>query len=283
MPAYSDATIAHLKRGPFPDKIDPFAEAGRYFQQIHSGVIGHLLEQIQDPLLSLGYFAGRETSLQVIESREPDLYVHQSSAETPAVDKSFDYGLAAAEVLAEPGVLLLADEPHQQAIYVKEQATGDLVTVVEIVSPHNKTEPAAILHYRQRRERLIGRGVNVVEIDLTRSVKRLFDDTSTHSYPYHAVIYHAYDEMWFIGIAQGDSLPRIALPLRQAVVPMTVQTAYQHAYQVAGIAVQIEEAHHYDSQHLPFPSTLSDAERQAVQVAVQQWQTELQHLRQEGD
>jgi hypothetical protein len=41
---YADAYVEHWSAGPFPGRIDPWAEAGHYFKQIHGGVISELLE-----------------------------------------------------------------------------------------------------------------------------------------------------------------------------------------------------------------------------------------------
>jgi hypothetical protein len=76
---YSDMYVELLMRGPFPGTIDPWAEAGRYFHQIHAGMIGALLEQLRLPLLRMGYVASREVSLQIAEGREPDMAVRARS------------------------------------------------------------------------------------------------------------------------------------------------------------------------------------------------------------
>jgi hypothetical protein len=44
---FSSAFIAALERGPFPDQIDPWAEVGRYYKQIHAGMIEHLVELLK--------------------------------------------------------------------------------------------------------------------------------------------------------------------------------------------------------------------------------------------
>jgi hypothetical protein len=38
----SDEDVEHLSAGPFLGQVDPWAEAGRYFYQIHAGVIDSL-------------------------------------------------------------------------------------------------------------------------------------------------------------------------------------------------------------------------------------------------
>jgi Protein of unknown function (DUF4058) len=170
---YSDEYIQQLTPGPFPNQIDPFAEAGRFFQQLHSEMISHLLGQMQKPLLAMGYIAGRETSLQIAEQRQPE-----QSAEAK---QAWNYAQAAEAVLAEPGLLFEGTEPELDALHIKAWETGRLVTVLEIVSPRNKTAAQLIRDYQERRTRLLQRAVNVVELDLTRSVKRLIHDALVDS------------------------------------------------------------------------------------------------------
>lgn len=272
---FSDAYVQHLKSGPFAGRIDPWAEVGRYFHPIHSGMIDHILGQIQDPLMKMGYLVGRETSLQVTEGRLPDLLVQQ----VPAVEDSgvWDYAAAATAVMAEPGEL--AEEPDLEAIHLTDLRTGELVTVLEIISPTNKKQIDLIEEYQERRQRLfIKQHVSVVEIDATRSLKRLLEHKRTFWYPYHTAVFMPHAVPRVIGSVFEEPLKRFALPLHHEVVPVEPQAAYDHAYQRAGIAAHILTDNHYEDTQLPFPSTLTADQRQQAIQAVQKWQEELERL-----
>jgi hypothetical protein len=41
-----------LKNGPLPEAIDPWAEIGTYFHQLHFGMIEWMVQQLQDPSLT---------------------------------------------------------------------------------------------------------------------------------------------------------------------------------------------------------------------------------------
>jgi len=275
---YSSAYIETLKQGPFVGHPDAWAEAGRYFQQLHSEIISHLLIQMQDSLLSMGYIAGRETSLQIAENRQPDLYIQQS-AEIPRATARWDYGQAAEAALAESGVLLEGLEPEFDALYIKDLETGELVTVVEIISPRNKTEFTLIHDYQDRRKRLLGQAVNVVEVDLTRSVKRLTQDALLETYPYHVAIFLYNQAPRFIGMEFGQPLKRCALPLRAEVIAVELQTAYDHAYRLTSLAGHIQAETRYSQEALPFPSLMKTSHLPAMLQAVQSWQSELDKLK----
>jgi hypothetical protein len=274
---YSDEYIQHLTQGAFPNQIAPFAEAGRFFQQLHSEIISHLLGQIQKPLLAMGYIAGREASLQIAEKRQPDIFVRQQHEQIADSD-TWNYAQAAESVLAEPGLLLEGTEPELDALHIKAWDTGQLVTVVEVVSPRNKTELAAIQDYQERRTRLLQREVNVVEIDLTRSVKRLVHDALVETYPYHVAILLYDQNARLIGIDFGEALKRCAIPLRGEVVAVELQAAYNHAYEQTSIAGHIQTETQYRPDALPFPTLFTPEQHKIILTAVKKWQAELKRL-----
>ncbi len=276
MPPVSDAYIEHLTRGPFPEQIDPWAESGRYFHQLHSEIISHLLTQLREPLLKLGYVAGRETSLQIAENSQPDIYIQQQV--TPPEKKRWDYSGAAESVMAVPGVAIEGMIPELDALHIKNFQTAQLVTIVELISPRNKTEFFLIDEYLRRRENLRRNAVHVVEIDLTRSVKRLVQDSLVATYPYHVAV-HLYDQTpRFIGIEWGKPLPRCALPLKEEVIAVELQVAYNHAYTQTTLAAHIHNETRYHESGLLFPSLIPPQIRQQALNRVRIWQDRLKTL-----
>lgn len=283
MTEHSPEYIQHYKSGPFPGRIDLWAEAGRYFQQIHSGMIDNLLDQLQDRLIALDYQAGREASLQIFANRQPDIYV-QRSAEKPTPAPAWSYEAAASDLELEPGIAVIDEEPELEAIHITDAATGALVTVVEIISPRNKTHSQDIALYRAQRESVFLRaGVNVVEIDATRSTHRLLNHTLVHGHPYHIAIYLPGEPARVLVSAfddpAGPTLKPFALPLRAEAVPAHPQTAYDRAYQRGAIAGLINTETRYDESALPFASLLPDDQHLTALAAVGAWQARLADLR----
>jgi hypothetical protein len=277
--ARSPAYIHQLKTGPFPGRVDPWAEAGRYFHQIHGSVIDHLVDQIQDLLLERGYIAGKEVSLQIVEGRQPDLFVTREQDVTTGA--AWDYEAAAIEILVEPGTAILSSEPELQALHIKALDTAELVTVVEIISPSNKTHPQEIALYQQQRGRLfLSQAVNVVEIDATRSVKRLLDHPLTNNHPYHIAVYLPGELPRVIVSEFEQPLKRFALPLRAEVIPVELHQAYERAYQRFAIAGQIQNESRYNEGDLPFPSLLTSEQRRDALSTVAEWQQTLARLSQ---
>lgn len=277
MPRYPQPYIDLMTAGPFPDGIDPWAEAGRYFHQLHSEIISHMLGQIREPLLRMGYVAGRETSLQIAENRQPDVYVQRMGDDAPQ-STAWNYAQAAEAILAEPGILLTSAQPELDALYIKDVEVGNLVTVVEVVSPRNENDHVMIRDYQERRSRLLGQQVNVVEVDLIRSVKRLIDDPLVAGYPYHVAVHLSNQPPRLIGMKLTEPLKRFAIPLRNEVTPVELQAAYNHAYTQTSLAWHIDGETGYAEDALTFPSTLTRAERMRLLKAVAAWQEQRQAL-----
>jgi hypothetical protein len=263
--------------GPFAGQIDPFAEAARYFHPLHEEMMSTILRQIQVPLMSKGYVAGRETSLQIAEGREPDIYVRR--ADLPGQQGlRWDYETAAAEVLADVGVQVETDDALS-AIHIREATSGTLVTVMELVSPGNKIRDHEMLAYRERRSRLlVEQGVNVVEVDATRSIKRLTTNPVTKDAAYHVAIYLPGASVRVVEATVGEALKRIAIPLRADVVALELQDAYTQAYAQTVTAWHIQHEGGYSESNLPFPTTLSDEQRHRIMERVTAWQSELKRL-----
>lgn len=274
---YSQQYVQALSIGPFPDQIDPWAESARYFHQIHGSMIGDLLERLRLPLLGLGYIAARETSLQIAERTQPDISIRNRRSSNPRETK-WDYATAAAAAMVEPGIVIEDVTPELEAVYITRMG-GELVTVIEVVSPGNKDLLADMEFYQQRRERLVkDQGINVVELDLTRSVKRLIRDLTVMSYPYHLAL-HLPDDTRLIGLEYGQPLKSFALPLHNEVIVVDTQAVYRAAYQQASIAAQIEEGKGYSEDKLPFPSLLTLNQRRDAIKTVNEWQASLERLR----
>lgn len=271
----SDAYVQHLLAGPFSGQVDPWAEDDHYFQRIHSGMIADLVDQIQIPLIKMGYRVGQEASLQIAEGREPDIFIEHAMNVTRA-SRKWDYALAAEEVLADPGDVL-TQEITLDAIHIYYE--HELVTVVEIISPGNKAKPSVIADYRRRRERLIlDQGVNVVEIDATRSIKRLVVDPTANQSAYHVAIYIPGQHPRLVEMQFGQPLKVIALPLRENVIRVELQAAYTTAYQKTSIAQHLNDKDSYTEDNLPFASLLTDNQRGECLKRVAQWQDRLRQL-----
>lgn len=274
----SQAYVEWRLRGPFPGRIDPWAEVGRYFKPIHAGMISDLLAQIQRPLLEMGYETGRETSLQITERSEPDIHIRETEPRTTEVANDWDYAAAAQAVMTRPILNIGYDPEELDAISIRDVDSGNLVTIVEIISPSNKADPFELTNYVLKRDRALHNGVNVVEVDITRSVKRLVENEHARNYPYHIAVHVPMQGSWLVGIEWDESLGTIALPLRGEVILADLQHAYDIGYQQASTAGHIYYEGNYVEAELPFPSLLTGKQKAQALEQVRRWQDELKRL-----
>lgn len=264
-------SIELMENGPFPKHIDPWSEKDRYFHQMHAHMIGYLLDQLQRPMYERGYVAGRESSVQ-ITSAQPDLFINAQGT-PPRKNTAYRETLAILEL--EPGIELRQDPVELDRLFIQSLDTGELISVVEFVSPNNKIKQKDIEKYQKRREKILAKGVNVVEIDFTRSINRLLDNPVTQNYPYHIVIYPAGEYPIFLGMKLSDEPKTFGLPLRNESYPAELNSVYRQAYAKLLIAAQIRKAGDYKLEALPFPAIFSDDERQKLLQTLEQWQAKL--------
>ena len=112
--------------------------------------------------------------------------------------------------------------PPQRHLEIVEPSSGNrIVTVIELLSPVNKTMPAGRAAYRKKQSEYIQGMVNLVEIDLLRSGEFVLampeeDWPKEHQAPYKICIRRV-ERPWVaegIGIQLQEKLPNIAIPLR---------------------------------------------------------------------
>jgi hypothetical protein len=266
--------IQLVEEGPFPNQIDPWTEKGQYFHQIHGQMIGLLLQSLRRPLLELGYMAGREASLQILTNFPslPDVFVIGDDKRSRT---SLNYSQAVLSAELELGTLLEKQAPELDRLFIKARDTGELITVLEIVSPNNKIRFDEIERYELRRKMLLAQGVHCVEVDLTRSVKHLIAYPISAEYPYHTVIHLNDGDSRFIGINLQENPKRFGLPLRNEIIPIELDAIYHQAYSEVSSAAQIYNAGHYTEDHLPFPSLIREDERKRLLEQLEIWKSAL--------
>jgi hypothetical protein len=140
--------------------------------------------------------------------------------------------LGSVPVITPPTLVLPAPIPLRvrlPRVEVRDTASNDLVTSIEILSPTNKREPG-LTRYKQMREELLGAGVHLIEIDLIRRGRRpwLPTDEDIPDSPYLALVTradHQLIQIWAIQLE--DELPTLPIPLRfpDPDVYLDVQTA----------------------------------------------------------
>lgn len=258
-------------RSPFPG-MDPYLEDPGGWGGVHDALIALLREQLNRQL-GAGYIADGDTRVYVVSPDEqrwifPDVYV----LETPApAARPAGRGAIAAPVrvsLAEPAAV------RQPYILIRDRASRRVITIVELLSPINKTPtllsgvaPAAREEFLRKRHETMASTTHWLEIDLLRAGER--PPQLRGATDYYALLKRAgaqEAEVWPVSLR--DPLPTIAvaLPPGQADVPLNLQAAMEALFERYRYAELVDY-----SGPPPAPSlSLDDAQWAARQV--QRWQ-----------
>ncbi len=147
---------------PFPG-MDPYLEEPTLWPDVHSSLITYIREVLQ-PRLRPNYVARigeRVTLTDLGQGYIPDVLVVQPPVPQPGG------GVATLEMVAdEPTRMKLLEEerrvPYIEIVY---RRSGDVVTLIEVISPSHKVGEGR-MHYRQKQKDILQAQVNFVEIDL---------------------------------------------------------------------------------------------------------------------
>ena len=225
---------------PFPG-MDPYLESPTHWSDFHSTYIHALRESINERL-PRNYAARIEEEVVIVEpevgerNTRPDVSVSRDPFRTSGTHAASAAVATAPEL--EPVTLgnVQTLDPHTQPyIRIVRLPDHELVTVLELLSPTNKGGDGRGI-YVEKRQRLMGQPVNIVELDLIRAGKRL--GGFTRPLPpgdYYAFVSRADRRPNTDAYAWGvrRRLPSIPIPLRvpDADVKVDLGAAFAIAYE----------------------------------------------------
>lgn len=148
--------------------MDPYVERGNLWPNVHSSLIVALRDELAPRLRPRYYVAVEERSVRlgiddVAFAVRPDLAVVQSSS------TQFSFQAITQEASNVVTVELpMSDEVRETYLAIYDLSNERVVTVVEVLSPTNKTNGLGRRQYEQKRLELLGTLTHLVEIDLLR-------------------------------------------------------------------------------------------------------------------
>ncbi|VAW31457.1 hypothetical protein MNBD_CHLOROFLEXI01-2943 [hydrothermal vent metagenome] len=230
---------------PFPG-MDPYLEARAIWPDVHASLITYIREAIQ-PEIRPKYIARIGERVQLAsfsQSYVPDvLLVHTLREPAPTLET------AAPLVADEPQLITMLDEAYREPfIEIIARETGDVVTVIEVLSPANK-EGEGRKQYLQKQTDLLATDVNLVEIDLLSYGKETVLARNT-------TITNPADWRYLIDISRGgrrnaleiyaipltNKLPNCRIPLRppDADVVLDLTAVFNRCYDVGSYDLLID-------------------------------------------
>lgn len=229
---------------PFPG-MNPYLEQPDVWEDFHDRFIVYVAGALEAHV--------GPNYLVKIENR---LYVHELGAEERRFMGRGDVGLpervpresgaAASQVLEAPVHLVFpaVDLQREAFIEIRDRRDRRVVTVIELLSPTNKTKGPDRDQYLNKRGRILASPTHLVEIDLLRGGDRPSLPETPPS-PYYALVSRGQDRpgfgFWPIGMR--ESLPPLPIPLTppDPEVSLDFQTVLHRVYDEANYAKYIYE------------------------------------------
>lgn len=157
---------------PFPG-MDPYLERPGSWQNVHVTKISALRAELQ-PLVRPRYWVTVEPRTYELLPGD-DLLVGLPDLTVLPTGRTSEPATAGS-VVTSPGVDVLVPLPFtvtERYLEVRDVGTGEVVIVVEVLSPTTKLAEAGRDAYLERRRQVLSTGTNLVEIDLLRQGQRM--------------------------------------------------------------------------------------------------------------
>jgi hypothetical protein len=226
---------------PFPG-MDPFLEDPAVFPDLHDSLITYSRESLQSRLPEpyycvIGSRIWMEPHQRLIG---PDVRV-QRKVRKAARHKS---GGTAVRTRSEPVIISVIPEEVRETlveIRVPDERGDRLVTVIEVLSPTNKTMGAPGREsYLRKQEEVLDSKVHLIEVDLLRGgahTTAVAKDIALHTagpFDYHVCLrdFERPNHYSVYPVRLEDKLPEIIVPLLPGDAPMTldVQQLFDRCY-----------------------------------------------------
>ena len=239
--------------------MDPYLERPGEWESFHAQFVPQIARTLAR-VLPLGYRPKSEAMLFIHEpsarrrqfaTADDAVAVHATGGGTPS-------GGSAA--VATPSTRMRLGETinieRHRYIEIRTTEEDRVVTVIELLSPSNKSAAADRRVYLDKRRELYRAGVHILQIDLLRAGRRLLPERPP-AHDYNAMLMRADRwpdvDVWFWSVR--DRLPTLPVPLLEGDgdVPLDLQATMRDVYEGAAYGAFL-----YNRPPLP-PLKKSDA------------------------
>jgi len=219
--------------------MDPYLEHPDFWPGVHNELIVYLRDQLR-PLLAPRYIAALDARVYIeMPPRQfiPDVVIRKDSG------RSRGGVQAVAEIDEAETVEFLANQIEEAYIQILDkQSDQRVVTVIEVVSPSNKTPGEGRELYLKKQRQVIASDVHLVEIDLLRAGQHVLSvpewvARDRGPYDYLICVNRAGRPRCLYTMYRRrlrDRLPRIGIPLAEPDpdVPLDLQAALERVYEM---------------------------------------------------
>ncbi len=254
---------------PFPG-MDPYLEQRGVWKTLHNALLTDISRTLQ-PLLRPRYWVAVE---ELTYEAVPDDLVLLGGPDVSVVDlRPPPGGATAGGVALLPRVeqvgIPLPETIREKYLEIRDPQTGEVITVIEVLSPTNKRTGAHYDQYLRKRATILGSHTNLVEIDLLRQGQRMPMRRAPGAVPYDYSILicrpRLSDRADFYPLSVRDPLPEVPIPLRigEPDVPLPIGAVFAAAYDRGGFDLIVD-------YRLPPRPPLSEADAEWADVVLRQ-------------
>jgi len=159
--------------------MNPYLEETGLWSEFHSRMIVAIADALDD-LLSREYRVAVEKRVYLFQNDAqnddtvligiPDVTV-MGSERNPPSDSTAKAMAISAVAVAEPLTVEvpLLEEVQERYLEIREGATGQVITTIELLSPKNKRSGEGREAYLRKRQKILASATHLVEIDLLRA------------------------------------------------------------------------------------------------------------------
>jgi Protein of unknown function (DUF4058) len=228
---------------PFPG-MDPYLESW-IWGDFHRTMITALRAQL-NAKMPRRYVANTELYVWRVDPTEQERLVIDGPDVHVADQKpSANFGTATASLPAPITTVFSGIERKQHYVRIVDAAQRRIVTVVELLSPSNKSTHERGDAYRFKRNEYMANGVNFIEIDFLRAgLRPALGDPAPPISDYYVLVSRSENfpklDIWPISIR--DALPRIPVPLDagEPEVILDLRSAFDRVYEEARYGEQLD-------------------------------------------
>jgi hypothetical protein len=232
-------------------------QAAHLWNRIHGVFITQLMTVLNRQLLTMGYIARIEESLQirrVNETTRPrgDVTIYDLQPSRPTMNAVASFGELVLEDLLED---IDEDHPYSSVAIYAENEPHDAVAWLEFLSPSNKGHSLDAAKYLTKRENVLRSGIVYVEIDLLHETPPTFDRLGDYTdptqrdngaFPYRVIAIDPRPDwrMGRVALRQfhvDEPFPDLHIPLNgEDVVTVDLGTVYTMTFESAAFGVDVD-------------------------------------------
>jgi hypothetical protein len=208
--------------------MDPYLEEPRRWPDVHQSLITYIRDALQ-PAVRPRYFARMGERVYIMNPPRaiaPDIFLIARPKPDVGGRRVREPGPSYSAPAIEADVPIMIDMPpveYREPFVEIVQGDGEAVTVIEVLSPANKTPGEGYRQYRRKQEQLLASSLNLIEIDLLAAGLPALFVAQTELVAVPPVPPHRYlvsvrrgtepDRFETYPVALPNRLPRVRVPL----------------------------------------------------------------------